>query len=110
MSCIPLTTSGDATSAAREFMRRRSELNVFRLLAGAPTVFDGWTRMVDAQLDSTTFSTTFSARLRELVILRVAHLQRCRYALAQHTDVARSVGLTDDEIATVTTNGLGARA
>lgn len=86
------------SATGQAFIDRRGELNVFRLLAGAPRVFDGWTRMVDAQLDSATFST----RLRELVILRIAHLQHSRYELAQHTDVARRVGITESEIALVT--------
>lgn len=89
MSRLPLTRIEDATPAAREFMHRRGELNVFRLLAGAPRVFDGWATWVDRQLDST----TFSPRLREMVILRVAHLQRCPYELAQHTGSADHVGI-----------------
>ncbi|MYV46436.1 hypothetical protein [Streptomyces sp. SID2888] len=49
--------------AARDFMCRRGELNVSRLLAGAPKVFAGWSAMIDAQRDSR----TFGPRLRELV-------------------------------------------
>jgi len=91
----------DLSPTASEFVTRRGRLNVFRLLAGAPQVFDGWVRMVDAQLNST----TISARLCELVILRVAYLQRSRYELAQHVDVARREGITESEIAAVTSDG-----
>jgi 4-carboxymuconolactone decarboxylase len=101
MSRIPLTDPAQASPTAREFISRRGELNVFRLLAGAPRVFDGWTRMVDTQLDSTTLPT----RLRELVVLRVAHLQRSDYELAQHRDVAHRAGITESEIAAVTSDG-----
>jgi 4-carboxymuconolactone decarboxylase len=95
---IPLTDPKDLDTTAREFMSRRGELNVFRLLAGAGRVFPGWTRMVDAQLDSA----TLSPRLRELVILRVAYLQHSDYELAQHIGLARRTGVTGEEIAAVT--------
>ncbi|MFF4213634.1 hypothetical protein ACFYZE_30650 [Streptomyces sp. NPDC001796] len=41
MSRIPPTPVESVSPAARDFMSRRGELNVFRLLAGAPKVFDG---------------------------------------------------------------------
>ena len=50
--------------------------------------------MVDELFDSP----TFSLRMRELIILRVAHLQGSRYQLSQHTDVARAAGLTEQQI------------
>jgi 4-carboxymuconolactone decarboxylase len=43
-------------------------------------------------------SPTFDARMRELVILRVAHLQASPYELGQHVPLARSVGLIDQQI------------
>ncbi|WP_430336059.1 carboxymuconolactone decarboxylase family protein [Rhodococcus sp. ACT016] len=101
MSRIALSKLDDLSPTASEFVTRRGQLNVFRLLAGAPEVFDGWIRMVDAQLNST----TISGRLSELVILRVAHLQRSRYELAQHADVARQGGISESEIAAVTSDG-----
>lgn len=101
MSRIPLTPVESLTPTARDFLRRHGELNVFRLLAGAPKVFDGWSAMVDAQLDGG----SFSPRLRELVILRIAHLQRCAYQIAQHTDVGRAAGISDAEISALSAEG-----
>lgn len=95
---IPLAGVDALSLTGRDFLARRGELNVFRLLAGAPRAFDGWTRMVDALLDSDTFTVS----TRELVILRVAHLCRSDYELAQHTDLARAVGITDAQIAAAT--------
>jgi 4-carboxymuconolactone decarboxylase len=43
-------------------------------------------------------SPTFSRRMREVVILRVAHLQGSRYELSQHVGIARNAGLTDQQI------------
>lgn len=98
MSRIPLTATGNHPEATRQFIARRGELNLFRLLANAPRVFPEWTQMVDEMLDSP----TFAARTRELVILRVAHLQRSAYELSQHLGLARTAGLTEAEIAAVT--------
>ena len=101
MSRIPLTSVDSVTPAARDFMSRRGELNVFRLLAGAPQVFDGWSAMVDAQLDSR----TFGPRLRELVVLRIAHLQHCAYQIAQHTYVGQRAGISAAEISALSAEG-----
>lgn len=94
MSRIPLTTVDQQPEPIREFMARRGDLNVFRLLATAPAVFVGWTHMVDEMFDSP----TFTARMRELIILRTAHLQGSPYELSQHLELARSAGLTDTQI------------
>jgi len=94
MSRIPLTTIDQQPEPIRQFMVRRGDLNVFRLLANAPHVFVGWSQMVDELFDSP----TFDLRMREVVILRVAHLQASRYELAQHTGIARAAGLTEPQI------------
>jgi 4-carboxymuconolactone decarboxylase len=94
MSRVPLTTVYRQPEPIRQFMARRGELNLFRLLANAPAVFVGWTHMVDEMFDSP----TFTARMRELIILRVAHLQGSPYELRQHLELARSAGLTEARI------------
>jgi len=94
MSRIPLTTVEEQPEPIRQFMARRGELNLFRSLANAPHVLIGWAQMVDEMLDSP----TFTVRMRELVILRVAHLQGCPYELRQHLGLARSAGLTNAQI------------
>jgi 4-carboxymuconolactone decarboxylase len=98
MSRIPLAAVDQQPDAIREFIARRGELNVFRLLANVPHVFIGWSQMIDELLDSP----TFSPRIRELIILRVAHLQDSSYELSQHLELGRSAGLTDAEINAVT--------
>ncbi|ULE31716.1 carboxymuconolactone decarboxylase family protein [Mycobacterium sp. IDR2000157661] len=44
------------------------------------------------------FSSTLSPRLRELAVLRVAHLTGCEYEWAHHVNMGRETGLTDDDI------------
>jgi 4-carboxymuconolactone decarboxylase len=94
MSRIPLASIEQQPEPIREFMARRGNLNVFRLLANAPNVFVGWAQMVDELFDSP----TFNLRMREVIILRVAHLQGSRYELAQHIGIARGAGLTEHQI------------
>jgi 4-carboxymuconolactone decarboxylase len=94
MSRIPLVSIEQQSEPVRQWMARRGNLNVFRLLANAPQVFQGWTQMVDELFESP----TFSQRMREVVILRVAHLQGSRYELSQHVGIARDAGLTDQQI------------
>jgi 4-carboxymuconolactone decarboxylase len=78
----------------RQFIERRGTLNVLRLLANAPNVFGGWAAMVGEIFASE----TFSARLREVIILRVGYLQDSAYELAQHVGLARDAGLTEQQI------------
>ncbi|HUH69561.1 MAG TPA: carboxymuconolactone decarboxylase family protein [Mycobacterium sp.] len=101
MSRIPLTNIEQQPEPIRQFMARRGDLNVLRLLANAPNVFGGWAQMVDEMFDSP----TFSRRMRELIILRVAHLQGSPYELGQHTGLARAAGLTEQQINAVVGTG-----
>jgi 4-carboxymuconolactone decarboxylase len=100
MSRIPLTSIEEQPEPMRQWMARRGSLNVFRLLANAPQVFAGWTQMVDELFEST----TFTPRMREVVILRVAHLQGSRYELSQHVGIARNAGLSDQQIDAILDN------
>lgn len=97
MSRIPLTGIEPQPEAIRDFIARRGDLNVFRVLANAPNVFVGWAQMVDELFDSP----TYSLRMREVVILRVARLQNSRYELSQHIRIARDAGLTELQISAI---------
>jgi 4-carboxymuconolactone decarboxylase len=101
MSRMPLTSIDQQPEPIRQFMARRGNLNVFRLLANAPHVFVGWSQMVDELFDSP----TFGLRMKEVIILRVAHLQGSRYELSQHVGIARGAGLTDQEINAIVDTG-----
>ncbi len=104
MSRIPLANLDQQPESIRQWAARRGNLNVFRLLANAPNVFSGWTDMVDDLFASA----TFDARMRELIILRVARLQASPYEIGQHVPLARSAGLTDQQIDAVLGAGDGA--
>ncbi len=52
--------------------------------------------------DAALTSPVLPLRLRELVVLRTAYLMDCPYELGQHRDVARTAGVSADEIKAVT--------
>jgi AhpD family alkylhydroperoxidase len=94
MTRIAYREPADMTPRARELAAARGNLNVYRVLANAGKVFTGWMEAGDAALTSAVLPT----RLRELVVLRTAYLMGCGYELGQHRDVARTAGVSSDEI------------
>ncbi|MGA8327781.1 MAG: carboxymuconolactone decarboxylase family protein [Mycobacterium sp.] len=94
MARIAYRDPEDMPDRARELTRARGNLNVYRALANAENVFTGWMLAGDAALTSP----VLPRRLRELVVLRTAYLMDCPYELGQHRDVARTAGVTGDEI------------
>ena len=44
------------------------------------------------------FSSTLPPRLREVAVLRVAHLHHCEYEWQHHVRMGRETGLTDEDI------------
>ena len=72
--------------------RRGGQLSALdRLLLHSPPVAEGW----NALLGALRSATTLPADLRELVILRVAVLNRAAFEWAAHEPVARRAGLRD---------------
>lgn len=94
MTRIALADLDRQPEPIREWAARRGNLNVFALLANAPNVFPGWSQMVDELYASP----TFGARMREVVVVRVAHLQGSAYELAQHVPLAQAAGLTEQQL------------
>jgi 4-carboxymuconolactone decarboxylase len=102
MTRIALADLDQQPESIREWAGRRGSLNVFRLLLNAPNVFPGWTSMVDELYASP----TFDARLREIIVLRVANLQGSAYELAQHLPLGRAAGLTEQQLDALATGEL----
>jgi AhpD family alkylhydroperoxidase len=98
MTRIAYRQQEEMTQQARELTLERGNLNVYRALANADKVFTGWMLAGQAALTSP----VVPVRLRELVVLRTAYLMDCPYELGQHRDVARTAGLSGDEIQAVT--------
>ena len=98
---IPLPTDAELAPETREILAGMPPLNIFRMLAAAPAnlkpFFDWGISLL--------FQTELDARLRELAILRVAHVTRSKYEWAQHATIARRVGVSDADIAAVAVDG-----
>lgn len=68
--------------------------NLFLVLGRHRRLFRGWLRFAGRLMPGG----TLPRRDTELVILRVAHLRRCEYELAQHRRLAARAGITEKEI------------
>ena len=74
--------------------RRGKLLNLYRLLLHSPPIAAAWFEQVNA----VRWKTQLSGRLREIVIIRIALLNRAAYAIAQHVPkLAKAEGLSDAE-------------
>lgn len=95
-SRIPYLAAADAPSAVAKRLNAVPDLNIFKLLAHAHDSFDAWLRfggslLSDLMLDD---------QLRELAILRVAHLTPgAEYEWVQHEGIAREIGVGPERIA-----------
>jgi len=100
MTRIPYRRPEEMTERARELTAERGNLNVYRTLANAEKVYTGW---MLAGRDALT-SPVLPRRLRELIVLRAAYLMDCAYELGQHNDIARTAGVSGDEIKAITSD------
>lgn len=69
-------------------------INITRTLANHPALAEAWLGFARYVLGDN----TLPPRDRELLILRIGYLCGSEYEWGQHTRIARSVGVTDDEI------------
>jgi alkylhydroperoxidase family enzyme len=96
MARLPYVDPEQAPEAVRETLARLPvKLNIFRMMAHAETSFRpmmslGMSILAQQQL---------SAKLRELVILRVGSLSKARYEWVQHVPIALAAGASDAQIA-----------
>ena len=74
-------------------------LNIMRTIAHHPDLLGSWTTFGAHVL----LSNTLSSRHRELAVLRVGWNCSCEYEFGQHSLAARRAGMTDVEIAALTT-------
>lgn len=94
MTRMPLANADEQPEQIGRLLSRPDTLDVLRLIANAPNIFESWAQMAGQLFKSP----TFTPRMREVIILRVAHLQDSPYELAQHVIFARKAGLTEKQI------------
>ena len=91
------------TQAQREILEPRERngrvLGVWSTCAQAPELCNAWLVFTDYLLQDSTLPT----RDRELLILRIGWLNGGAYEWAAHTGLARSVGITDEELRRIIT-------
>jgi alkylhydroperoxidase family enzyme len=98
---ITLPSDAELTPEIKNTLSALPPLNVFRMMARAPASFQPW---VDFAV-SILLTSAFDARKREIAVLRVAHVTRSRYEWTQHVTVAKQVGVRDEEIEKIATDG-----
>jgi AhpD family alkylhydroperoxidase len=76
---------------------RGSLLELYHVLLHAPPVAAGWLEY----LTSIRSAASLSGRIRELVIMRIAHVNRAPYEAHQHASIARREGLSTQQIAAI---------
>jgi 4-carboxymuconolactone decarboxylase len=99
---IPPLTDAECTAdqlAMLEPLGPSASLHIFRTLVRHPKLFRRWSPFAGRLLQGS----TLGDRNRELVILRVAWRCDGAYEWGQHVAIARTAGLSDDEIARVAT-------
>jgi 4-carboxymuconolactone decarboxylase len=95
---IPLPSIESLPQEIKE-MVQAYPLNVFLMTANAPASFKGLGELARSIL----FESGFDPRKREIAVLRVAQVTRAIYEWTHHVAVAKSYGLTDNEIEKIQT-------
>ncbi len=98
---IPLPDQAQLTPEIVATLDKLPPLNVFRMMANAPASFEPIINFAMSIL----LRSEFDKRKREIAVLRVAHVTRSNYEWTQHLVVAKSVGVSDDEIAAIEVDG-----
>lgn len=89
------TASAAAQEAEAQILRSRGRVSpLYQLLLHSPPVASGW----EALLTAIRRQCQLAPALRELVILRIAVLNRAPYEFEAHTPIAREAGVSADKI------------
>jgi alkylhydroperoxidase family enzyme len=93
---VPLLSDGDAVLAATEagVPEYMADLNVFKVLLRRPRVG----RALNDLIAGLIFKGTLDARLRELIIMRVAWLAGSSYEWSQHWALCERLGIPSEDI------------
>lgn len=97
MARIPYPEKADLSDKVRSRLEQLPPLNILRMLAHAQTNFLPFLALGSAILTEQ----ALDARLRELAILRVAHLTGAHYEWTQHVPIAKQTGASDAQIAAI---------
>ena len=93
MRDLSALTGEDAQTARKNRMGGR-DLNIFRVLMNHPQLTKRWAVFAAHVLHKQ----TLPPRERELLILRIGWLNQAEYEWAQHVEIAKRSGISEDEI------------
>lgn len=102
MARVPYLSRQDAGPDAQpvwdrvEAERKMPTANIFRALANAPSLLDGFLTYANALRNS-----ELDPKLRELAILTVGYATQSEYEIAHHQSHARKAGVTPQQLADV---------
>jgi 4-carboxymuconolactone decarboxylase len=94
----PPAATPDAVTAEAQIVASRGTITpLYRVLLHSPPIARGW----EALLTAVRQQTTLDPALRELIILRIAVLNRADYEYEAHLPFARQAGIPEQKIAAV---------
>ncbi|WP_298019338.1 carboxymuconolactone decarboxylase family protein [uncultured Castellaniella sp.] len=94
LSYADLRQGAAADLAQRIIAERGSVLHLYQMLLHSPPVAEGWLTYLTAIRQKS----GLDGALRELVIMRIAHLNRAPYEADQHAPIALREGLRQDQL------------
>ncbi|MEO8690365.1 MAG: carboxymuconolactone decarboxylase family protein [Solirubrobacteraceae bacterium] len=95
----PDPTAADVEPLVERIVSERgSLLELYHVLLHAPPVAAGWLEY----LTSIRGASSLPGRIRELVIMRIAHVNRAPYEAREHAPIARREGLSAEQIEAIT--------
>lgn len=103
MARIPYPDPASLPEIDRRFLESLPQLNISRLIAGSPSIFQPLTRLFSAYLNDG----EMSPEMREIVILRVAYRLNSDYELFNHKRAARVIGMAEERITAVLSDDPG---
>jgi len=96
MARIPYPDLSALPPKAQEFQARiNPNVNIFRMIPWAETVFPHWHRLGNAFLTRTALDPI----LREMAIVRTGHLRGSTYEVHQHNRISARIGMAAEKIA-----------
>ena len=98
---ISLPGDDELPKEIRDVLGALPPLHVFRVMGRAPASFRPFLEMGLSVLARS----ELDPRLREIAVLRVAHVTGSHYEWVQHVAVARGAGVRDDEINAIACDG-----
>lgn len=94
MKSVPLPKDEQLLESIRKTLSQLPALNVFRMLGNIPKSFHPYVELARSLLGEG----KFNRRLRQIAILRQAHLLKSDYEWHQHVFLSKANGVTDKEI------------